>query len=117
MDAGEIKFDRTPYTVKYKDMKGDIQSIRRRPPPKLHDMLPQDEVKLTRKKNDDWLSGHEFTVKHINPRHPNTLQIEDDDGKSTFVSFYDLNLERRRAARDGVEALDLEVNNDYLLWP
>lgn len=112
-----IKFDRKPYKVQYTDQNGKIQTITRRPPPKLHDALPTDIVELTRKKNDDWDAGDDFEVKNINPRHPNTLQIVNGDGVSTFVSSYDMKLKRMVAPRDGVEALDVPERNRYLLWP
>jgi len=111
-----IQFSRKPYTVTYRK-DGEIHKIRRRPPPKLHDMLPTDVVTLTRKKNDDYLAGDEFKVKGINPKHPNTIQIEDDDGNATFVSHYDLNLDERRGLRNGVDPMDLPEQNRYLLWP
>ncbi len=113
-----IRFSRKPYTVTYKDYHtGEIKKIKRRPPPKLHDILPTDKVELTRKKNDDWLEGEEFTVKHINPRHPNILQIEKPEGPATFVSHYDLRLEERIARRPGYNPEEDPQNNKYLLWP
>ena len=112
-----IQFNRKPYTVSY--MKDGVQKkIRRRPPPKLHEMLPQDEVTLTRKKNDDFQVDDSFKVKHINQRHPNVLQLENDEGKTTIVDYYDLKLERKLGERsDGTLGLDLPENTKYLLWP
>ena len=80
-------------------------------------MLPKDEVSLKVGKNEDFEAGDEFTVKHINQRHPNVLQVTNDDGVSTFVDYYDLKLERKVAGRDGVDPLDFPENNKYLLWP
>ncbi|MBP9706948.1 MAG: hypothetical protein KBD78_04840 [Oligoflexales bacterium] len=115
----EIKFDRTPYKVSYVDQKGQKQTIRRVPPPKLHEALPTDVVELTRKKNDDWDAGGDFVVKGINPRQPNTLQLENEDGQTTFVSYYDAKLIKKNAAAhfQGEAAMDLEEVNRYLLWP
>ena len=112
-----IQFNRKPYTVSYmKD--GVLKKIRRRPPPKLHEMLPKDEVTLTRKKNDDFQVDDSFKVKHINQRHPNVLQLENDDGQTTFVDYYDLKIERKLGERPGGQnALDLPENTEYLLWP
>lgn len=111
-----IHFSRAPYTVSYYK-NGERHTIRRRPPEKIHDMWPDDVVSLTRSKNDDYQAGDEFNVKHINTRHPNVLQLEDDDGNRTFVSAYDLNLEEAIGYRDGVDPRDMEINNKYLLWP
>lgn len=111
-----VRFSRVPYTVTYfKD--GEKHTIRRQPPPKLHDILPQDEVRLTRSKNNDFQEGDEMTVKGINPRQPNVLQLVNEDGLSTFVDYYDAHLENMVAPRNGVEVIDLPVNNKYLLWP
>ena len=112
----DIRFSRRPYTVTYmKD--GEKHTIRRQPPPKLHDMLPEDLVSLTRSKSADFKEGDEFTVKHINPRHPNVLQLTNEDGLSTFVDYYDLEMEEMRAKRNGMDVLDMPANNKYLLWP
>ena len=114
-DIPKIVFDRKPYTVSYmKD--GEKQTIRRRPPPLLHEMLPTDKVELTVKKNDDFQTG-DYTIKHINPRHPNTIQIMNDDGHATFVDYRDLELQERISPRDGVAPEDEPINNRYLNWP
>lgn len=112
----EVKFNRTPYTVTYyKD--GVKKTIRRVPPPKQHEMMPEDVVSLTRGKNADFKEGDKFSVKSINPRHPNVLQLRNEEGLDTFIDYYDLRLEEMRGARDGVEPIDLPINNRYLLWP
>lgn len=112
----DVRFNRAPYNVTYyKD--GVKQTIRRVPPPKLHEAVPDDLVSLKRGKNADFKEGDEFTVKHINPRHPNVLQLTNDEGQSTFVDYYDMNLEEMRGKRNGIEAIDLPINNRYLLWP
>lgn len=111
-----IQFNRQPYTVTYyKD--GEKHTIRRRPPAKQHDLLPTDEVSLKRQKNADYQAGDEFTVKHINQRQPNVLQLENAAGDTTFVDYYDLNLEAKRSLPDGESPLDLPQNTRYLLWP
>jgi len=109
-------FSRRPYNVTYfKD--GEQKTIRRQPPPVLHNMLPTDEVSLTMSKNADYRAGDEFTIKSINPRHPNTIQIEDDDGNATFVAYNELNLEEMIAPRRGMGGRDAPERNRYLLWP
>jgi hypothetical protein len=115
--ADEIRFSREPYTVQYRDLNGQMQSIRRVPPPKLHGALPEDTVELTHKKSDDFPAGGEFEVSAINPRHPNVLQLKNDQGQTTFVEYFDTNLVEENAAREGVAPRDRPVNNRYLLWP
>lgn len=111
-----VKFDRKPYTVRYM-VEGKRQSYRRRPPPKLHDMLPTDVVSLKRSKNEDFAKGDTYSVKTISPRQPNVLQITDSDGQSTFVDYYDLELNERVSPREGKEVFEFEENQRYLLWP
>ena len=111
-----VYFSRRPYNVTYyKD--GEQKTIRRMPPPVLHKMLPTDVVSLNRSKNEDFSEGDEFSIKHINTRQPNTIQIMDDDGVATFVSHADLNLEEAVAPRRGVSPKDHPRSNRYLLWP
>lgn len=117
MADNAIKFSRKPYTVTYRDLQGETKTIRRVPPPKLHDVLPTDVVRLTHKKNDDFKAGEEFEVTSIAERQPNVLQIESSDGTRTFVDYYDVQMERKVAIRDGVDPRDEPVNNRYLLWP
>jgi hypothetical protein len=112
-----IRFSRAPYKVTYKDLQGEVKTIRRVPPPKLHDVLPTDVVSLSRQKSETFQEGDEFEVKHINPRHANTLQLVDADGATTFVDHYDVVLEEEVAPRPGVDPRDKPVNNRYLTWP
>ena len=117
-DDAAVKFSRKPYTVSYRSIHdGEIHKIRRVPPPKLHDALPKDVVSLTRGKNEDFQEGDEFEVKHIAGRHPNVLQLKNDEGQTTFVDYYDIELEERVAKRNGVDPRDEPINNRYLLWP
>lgn len=116
-DSGKIEFSRKPYKVTYRDLEGNMQTIRRVPPPKLHDMLPKDIVKIESKKNDDWNKGDEFAIKGINPRQPNTVQLQKENGDYTFMSFYDLSLEERIGSRKYANPADDPVLNEYLIWP
>ncbi len=116
-EVSPIRFSRKPYTITYKDQNGEMQTIRRRPPPKLHDALPTDIVELTSKRNDDWPEGEYHEVKHINPRHPNVIQIVNDEGQSTFVDYRDIRIEQEVAFRNGKDPRDKPINNKYLLWP
>lgn len=113
----EIRFSRKPYTITYKDQQGEIQKIKRRPPPKLHEALPTDVVELTTRKNSDWQEGGEFQIKHISRLQPNTIQLVNEEGQTTFVPYYDVRLEKKVAPRGGVPIQDQPIQNRYLLWP
>ena len=115
--ADEIVFSRKPYTVSYVDQEGNLQKIRRVPPPKLHEALPTDRVELTSKHSDDFDTGDVVTVKSINPRHANTLKVENSKGQTTFVSYFEMFLKEKKVARGGVAIKDQPENNEYLLWP
>lgn len=117
--VAEFKVDRTPYTVRY--MKDGVQKVERRvPPPKLHDILPGDEVTISRRKGADWDEGDEVKVKGINPRQPNTLQVE-KNGKTTFLPYFDTRFEGRPGedviAEDERRAEADPIGSKYLLWP
>lgn len=112
-----IRFNKKPFQTIYKDFhSGEIKSIKRRPPEKLHDILPTDVVELSQKKSDDFQEGDEFSVKHISYRAPNTLQLVNEQGQSTFVSSSDVILSEKVAYR-GKDQIDNEEDNRYLLWP
>jgi len=112
-----IPFKRKPYTVTYKDFHtGELQHVKRRPPLKQHDMLPTDIVELSTKKGDDWESGEEYSIKHISYRAPNIVQLKNDEGLTTFVPYFDLELEEEVAYR-GRRGPDNENTNAYLRWP
>jgi hypothetical protein len=117
--ADEIKFDRTPYTVKYVDLNGKQQSIRRVPPEKLHEALPTDVVTLTRKRSDDFTADNDYEVQYISPRNPNVLQLKKPDGNTTFVEYFDTELheEGKVAFRNGEDPRERAINSKYLLWP
>jgi hypothetical protein len=99
------------------DLKGEKHTIKRTPPLKAHEILPTDIVKLTNKRSDDFQAGDELEVKHIPGRHPNTLQLVDDDGGTTFVDYHEVTLEEKIAPRLGVDPRDNPEANRYLLWP
>jgi hypothetical protein len=115
--ADPIQFDRKPYIVRYTDQDGKPQTLRRVPPPKLHDALPTDKVELTKTRSDDFEAGDVLTVKNINPRQANTLQVENSDGQTTFINHYEMFLKEKMAARGDVPAEQLPERNKYLLWP
>ena len=112
-----ISFARKPYNVVYTDFHtGELVTVKRRPPAKDHEMLPTDIVELKTKKNDDWEEGGEYTVKHISHRQPNTIQLRNDAGDTTFVESFDLELVEEVAYREG-KVTDEERRNRYLTWP
>lgn len=115
-----VRFNRQPYKVTYfKD--GVKQTIRRIPPPKLHNIMPKDQVILKTRKNADYQEGDEFTVKGVSPRQPNTLHLQNEDGKSTFVSYRDLEVTESFHFTDDdgnqVPVEEAPGANRYLLWP
>ena len=116
-ENSSVRFSRAPYTVMYQDLKGEMRSIRRVPPAKLHDALQTDVVTLTTRHNDAFDAGEDFVVKHINPRHPNTLQLVDGDGATAFVESFDIVMKDQVADRPGLEPRDQVHNNRYLTWP
>lgn len=108
------------YTLSYYK-EGKIHKIRRTPPPKLHTLEVGDDSKITRKKNDDWDRGDKVTIKSINPRHPNTLQIE-KNGVTSFLDFMDLDFEGKSEKNfEDVKKSNLKRKESaayqYLLWP
>lgn len=115
--ADPIQFDRKPYFISWKGDDGEMHKIRRVPPPKLHDALPTDIVKITNAKSADFKEGDTVEVKHINTRHPNVLQLVNDDGQTTFVNYSDVEIKERRAPRDGVPLEEMPERNRYLRWP
>ena len=114
--AQNVSFSRRPYTVTYyKD--GERHTIRRRPPAKAHQIWPEDIVSLKSNRTSQFFEGDEVEVRHINPRHPNILQLENDDGATTFVEYFDVELESAEGPRSGLDEAQLEVQNEYLNWP
>ncbi len=112
-------FSRRPYTITYTTMEGEKKTITRRPPPLMHNMLPTDIVELKTTKNSDFEEGEDYTIKHISPRAPNLLQLEDDDGHTTFVDYFDADLKEMVAPRGGPKGPPGSTpdSNRYLLWP
>lgn len=123
--SAPIKFDRKPYVISYVDAQGQQQKIRRVPPPKLHTALPTDRVELKTRRSDHFKAGDEVTVKRINPRHPNVLQVENDEGQTTFITHYDMILEQKNKETSAIQSSSVgyqtedepDVSSDYLDWP
>lgn len=112
-----VYFRRKPYNVVYKDFHtGELVKIKRRPPQKLHTMLPTDMVELKYKKNLSWDTDSEYQIKHISYRAPNTLQLINDENMTTFVSNSEVDLVEEVAYRRGGKQ-DQENDNRYLRWP
>lgn len=105
------------YTVTWFD-NGEKKTMRRIPPPKLHTMLPEDIVELKSKRSDDFLEGKNYEIKGISPRHPNTIQIKNDEGQTTFVEYFKLEPEEKRILNaDGSLSINNSKLNKYLRWP
>ena len=117
LSLSEVKFDRTPYKVEY-FQDGKRKSIRRVPPPLLHDIDIKDKVTLTRKKNDDWDVGDTVEVVGITSRQPNTLRVQKSDGTYTFLSYDDVYSKKSvQRAQEPKDSQGKTIDTDYLLWP
>jgi len=114
-----ITFERKPYVIEYyKD--GEKKKLRRIPPQKMHIALPKDKVVLTSSKNADYREGEEFEVAHISTRQPNVLQLEDEDGHKTFVSYRDIKVIKKGPNHtDGSDETNpiTPYGGRYLVWP
>lgn len=113
---------RSPYYVRYRTAEGELKSIRRVPPAKLHDMVPDDVVTISRKRSDNWENGEEVKILGINPKQPNTLMVEREDGKTTFLAYTDVKSKPKSAAdieyaEELRERASDPIGSDYLLWP
>ncbi len=117
MSDDTIQFPRTPYKVSYQDLEGKTQTIRRVPPPKLHDILPTDIVSLKEKRSDDFKAGEKVEVAYIPPRNANVLQVKNSRGDTTFVEYFEADLREEVSPRAGVDPKDRPQNTRYLLWP
>jgi hypothetical protein len=113
-----------PYTIRYKDDKtGEMKTIRRQPPVKLHQTLPKDKVELLSKRSDSFDEGGTYTVKGISPRSPNILQLENGDGETTFIEYHDTKLVSENAepetSGDNVSPAQASriIKSKYMIWP
>ena len=86
--------------------------------------MPEDVVELKRRKSDNFIDGDSVKVKHINPRHPNILKVENAQGQTTFISHYEMVVKQKvsntTAIRDdSIDDKDSTSNIDssYLDWP
>jgi hypothetical protein len=117
MSDDSVLFPRTPYTVTYQDLEGKVQTIRRVPPAKQHDILPTDVVTLKEKRSDDFQAGDQVDVSYISSRNPNVLQVKNNKGEATFVEYFEADLQKEVHPRGGVDVKDQPRNTRYLLWP
>ena len=106
----------TPYIAEYyKD--GVKETIRRVPPPKLHDLEEGDEVTISQK-GDDWDKGDKVEIKAINARQPNTLTIEKSNGDYTFLPYDDVELKDKSPLhyiREGKDPLVANISLAFML--
>ena len=128
MGVEPVQFTREPYTVKYVDLAGEVKSIRRVPPPKLHDALPQDKVEITSKKNDDFRAGDKVEVVGMTVRQPNVLQVRNEKGQTTFLDYFDMRLDEMAPNTADRESATSKfpkewiqdrpsIDSRYLIWP
>ncbi|MBP6219113.1 MAG: hypothetical protein KA436_11055 [Oligoflexales bacterium] len=108
-----------PYSVSYKDFHtGEVKKILRRPPEKLHTFLEDDIVELKSSRTKDWPAGEDLTVKHINYRNPNVLQLAKAKGESSFFVYDEVDLVEKVNFSEGAQPqIDDPIANRYLLWP
>ena len=112
-----VRLPDKPFYVTYKDFHTDkLVRIKRRPPSANHSMLPTDLVELKTTKNEDWREGDVDAIKHVSYRNPNVLQLENENGQTTFVRSDEVLLKEEIADR-GKSSLDEFERNKYLLWP
>jgi len=117
-----VSVNRTPYNVRYRTSDGEVKIIRRVPPSKLHDMMPDDMVTISHKRSDNWDSGEEVKVVGVNSKQPNTLWVEKSDGRRTFLSYSDVKGQSKgesdiQFAEEIRERKQDPIGSDYLLWP
>ena len=117
-----VSTSRTPYNVRYRTSDGEVKTIRRVPPSRLHDMVPDDMVTISQKRSDNWTEGSEVKVVGVSARQPNTLWVEDSDGNRTFLPYTDVRGQPKSAAdRELAEEIRERkkdpIGSDYLLWP
>jgi len=118
-----VQFPRKPYRVWYKDQTGEIQKITRRPPEKLHPFLPQDLVILNNTKSDAFIEGKEYGIKNISWKSPNVLQLEQENGDTTFVNYSEVSLQEKASHYqnngngNNVNTEDDPISSRYLGWP
>lgn len=112
---------RKPYKVTYRSVvDGEMHTIRRIPPPKLHTLLPEDRVELKHKKNDDWQLGEEYEVEAFTRKAPNTIKISNKETKDyTYVPYYDLKFQPRagETMKEDSSGRLRPISNRYLNWP
>ena len=112
--------NRKPYVVHYNDLDGNPQTIRRVPPKQLHEMIVNDKVTITKQKSEVWDEGGDVKIIRITNRQPNTLQVENEEGKRTFLPYFDVNFKEREGEavifKDG-KITKLALASKYLLWP
>lgn len=125
-----VNNQRKAYYVQWRDAEGQMQRIRRFPPPTLHDFQPGDEATIERRFSDDFPVGTEITVEPSSPRNPNVLKLKNEDGQTKFVPYFDLvgkvrqfrqidgervQINDGKAPADSGE--DAYIDSSYLEWP
>lgn len=120
--AVKVDASRAPYVVSYRTSDGELKTVRRVPPAKLHDFQTDDVVTISRKRGDDWDVDQDVKVVGVNKRQPNTLMVEGKDGKHTFLTYSDVRGKPKNQADQALQE-DFEerkrdpIGSDYLLWP
>lgn len=120
--SAKVEASRAPYVVSYRGADGELKTIRRVPPAKLHNFQTDDVVTISRKRGDDWDVDQEVKIVGVSRRQPNTLMVEAENGRHTFLTYTDV---RGKPRNESDQALVDEfkerqrdpIGSDYLLWP
>gem|GEM_PF-469574 len=125
-----VNNQRKAYYVQWRDEHGQMQKIRRMPPPTLHDFQPGDEATVEKRLSEDFPVGEDITIEPASPRNPNVLKLKNSEGQTKFVPYFDLAGKVRRfreidgervqvGGADGREdgGSDAYIENSYLEWP
>ncbi len=122
MSINEVGAKVYNYTVA--DSEGKVKTIRRPPARKLHDLLPLDKVELKSDRSHFFEAGEDYVVKTYNAKHPNVIQLKDDEGHSTWVPYSELNLKEAIGEVDPQGKPEqkrimqrAQQNTKYLQWP
>lgn len=125
-----VNNQRKAYYVQWRDAQGQMQKIRRFPPPTLHDFQAGDQATVEKRFSDDFPVGEEITIEPSSPRNPNVLKLKTEGGQTKFVPYFDLVGKVRRFreidgervplnSEDGRDegGSDAYIDSSYLEWP
>ena len=79
-------------------------------------------MELRRKHSDEFEANETYTVKHIGPKQPNTLQLVNEAGNTSFVPYGDVKVKDigvRHLEDDDTRPSGDQgpIDSRYLNWP